>query len=139
MLPFDYCENEKKKPLRRPPKSECAKIKEKIKINVERIANLKKAISLHNRLIDKTSIDDVDEIDDLLDGSDDEMPPSTDIIRAGSSMQGENDESIVIVSENMMYDDAPIAITTGIALVKVDNEFSVEYCYTSDVSYLLYQ
>lgn len=77
--------------------------------------------------------DDIDEIDDLIDESDDEIP------------QNENDEPQATNGDDSMDDDlveigigvatTRNAITAGIVPTELDQEFSLEYSYTTDVSF----
>lgn len=131
LVPINYCENEKKNPVRRcAPKSECAKIREKIMINVERITYLKRGISIHNRLKDR----DVEEIQELLNSSDEDTVED----EAAPLSVTNNDESaedlIDMVSEMDYLVDEPNEITTGITGLEGDRDFSLEYGYTTDVS-----
>lgn len=107
LVPVNYDEKEKKKPIRRNrPQTEYAKVKGNIFATIEQISELNQALCIHNRLKDKISIADVSEIEDLLDDSDseDEMHPIVEI-EVESDPNGQ-----------------------------VDKEFSLEYSYTTDVS-----
>lgn len=113
-VPVDYDEKEVRKPKRSRPKTEYAKLKEKIFCTIEHMTKLNKELCIHNRLRDKVSIADVEEIEELLDDSDseDEVPVDLDQIQIESSR---SDEASPI--QNLM----------------VDKEFSLEYGFITDV------
>lgn len=90
------------------PQTELAKLKGKIHETIEKITELNTAITLHNRVKDKMSIDDVEEFEILFEDSD------TDDV-------GE------------VHELEDTAMETNL---QVDREFSLEYGFTSDVSRL---
>lgn len=139
IAPVDYCEREEKKQLSRRPLNGCARIKGKIKIKIERISNIKKALYIRNQQRDKQKIQDpdVDAIDDLFDESDDDSVADIDEIEARPSSSANTDESmddlVEIVAQNGLTTNAG-GTTSAIAQMEVDTEFSLEYSFVVDVS-----
>lgn len=133
-------ERNKEKPSNRRQRSESAIIREKIQVKIERISNLKKGISFQNKQRDKVDIEyiaesDVDEFDELAGGSEDEMPSEMDEIE-NVMVEPNNDESLDdLIEIDPLAGRAP-NIAAGVPPIEVDNEFSLEYCFVSDVSYL---
>lgn len=138
----NYCEREKKVPTTNRPQSDYAETKQSIKIKVERISNLKKAINIRNQQRDKIKIDDIDDVDvekiqELIEESDDEMPPIID--EAGPSQQPNNEEEADSIIE-IISPNGAIASTSNMdcadqtTRMETDKEFSLEYSYTTDVS-----
>lgn len=138
----DYCEKKEERKKRsqtqRRPRSEHETIRQQIKIKIERISNIKKALNIHNQQRDKMQIQDVDleEIDELLDETEDEMPSDIVEIEAGHYQLAQNDgaadDLIEIGSHAGIRTNT---ISTGIDPIQVDNTFSVEYSFTVDVSF----
>lgn len=109
VVPIDYDENQKKVKKRTRPKTEYAKVNEKISKAIEDISALKKEICMQNRIKDKISVDDLSEIEDLFDDSDSD---------------GE---------ETPIDADGLSSSTSAIQNLMVDKEFSLEYSFTTDV------
>lgn len=107
-LPVDYNENVEYKRSRNRPKTAYAKVKEKIAEKIKEITELNQALTIHNRLKDRISVDDVSEIEDLLDDTDSE-------------------EEISLVDEIQTEENQNL---------NVDPSFSLEYGYVDDVSSL---
>lgn len=140
------------------PRNKYAKLKKQIEIKIERISALKKGLCVNNQLRDKNDIecveDDVAEIFDLLDGSDDEMPQESEMPEqieipqrneievtpspSRNANTDENEDSVEIITENGIGIAATNEITAGIEPIQVDSEFSLQYSYTTDVSYFRY-
>lgn len=143
LAPRDYCERQKRHGNRKgQPHSIGADLRRKIEIKVERICNLRAALCIQNYQRDKMRVDiieddDVDEMADMLDDSDDDggeifvpdgLRPNTieaiddDIVLIGAVSVGE---------ENL--------IRTGVQTLEVDNQLSLEYSYTTDVRFLSFK
>lgn len=105
---MDYNENVEYKRSRNRPKTAYAKVKEKIAEKIKEITELNQALTIHNRLKDRISVDDVSEIEDLLDDTDSE-------------------EEISLVDEIQTEENQNL---------NVDPSFSLEYGYVDDVSSL---
>lgn len=143
--PVNYSEIDK--PKRRPLNAKqrhFAKLKNEVKIKCERLTSLKRSICFLNRKSDRHKIEnldpnDVEEFDDLL--SEDGIP--------------ENDRNDCVsnvfvpctptVSAQLVDDDVievgaryitTTMMRTGVSSdgIEVDPSFSLEYCYTKDVS-----
>lgn len=139
-IPIDYCEKDFKIPKQNRPQSACAQIKKKVEIKIERISNLKKALYIRNQESDMIRLDelDVDEMDDLLDESDDEMPPDISVTNTDPSSLANADETaddVIEINATARIVTPECLITTGIDPIEVDEEFSLEYCFVNDVSY----
>lgn len=139
---MDYSETKKKKPSNNRPLTDYAETKQSINIKIERISNLKKAIYIRNQQRDKILIEDiddndVDEIQNLIEESDDEIPSNIEEIVPSKHSNTINDEevddTIQIVADNAATALAS-HIATGIHRMEIDEEFSVQYSYTTGVS-----
>lgn len=108
VLPVYYGEEKTKSTNRHRPQSALAKVKEKIHETIEKMTSLNTAITLHNRIKDKMSVDDVEEFESLFEDSD-----------------TDDDDDV----HELDAEDA--AMETNL---QVDREFSLEYGFTTDVS-----
>lgn len=141
--PVNYCEDDEKKTRRRRNKkpTDIAKVKMQLKIKLERITLLKKAVRVLNRHEDNRRMetiddDDLHEFENLLEEQsdrDDEVPMNIEQIEASSahlSMNNDTDDLILVNDEPHL---TPSGIVTGIDPIEVDTEFSREYSFTTDV------
>lgn len=115
-----------------------ADIKKHIKVKLERITNLKKALRILNLENDKRNIDhvaesDLDEYDDLLD--DDYVPRNVDHVSetlSTSNVDVDND-CIEVGNSNPTPQSKAITIGVDAGDLQLDKDFSQEYSYTIDV------
>lgn len=120
----------------RRPRSECAIIKRDIKVKIDRISKLKRDLYFRNVTRDKYKIqdvchEDIDEMDDLLAESDDEML-SEDI-----EINEENTQSMQVHIEDSDDDEESNNIGNnylGATRAIVDIPFSRQYAFYIDVS-----
>lgn len=143
--PVNYSEIDE--PKRRPLNAKqrhFAKLKNEVKIKCERLTSLKRSICFLNRKSDRHKIEnldpnDVEEFDDLL--SEDEIPENDQIELVSSLFASRNPTvSAQLVDDDVIELDArnntTAMIRTGVSSdeIEVDLPFSLEYCYTKDVS-----
>lgn len=115
--------------------SEVTALKEEIRVKIEKIACLKKAVSIANREHDKIHLqelqpdsEDVDEIDDILYYESDD-----DMAAVETNKQPNADDSDSDVIEIDPNESRP-SITVGVPCVEIDRDFSLEYTFVRDVS-----
>lgn len=143
LSPVNYDESDEKRKYRQSNgnQSAAALVKEKIRIECEHISRLKSAIGALNRQHDRREVLDVcesdcEEIDDLItapDQQNEEVPTSMDECKRVPSKfaeDGDSDDSLIFIASSTLHSSI---IRTGIIPLEVDNEFSLEYTYTTDV------
>lgn len=131
---IDYCEKQPKIHSDRPPRSECAIIKQKIKLKIGRISKLKQDLYVRNVTRDKYKIqdvchEDIDGMDDLLAESDGEMSPDDIEINEDNAQSvhiEDSDEDGESNNTRNNYRGSTHAI--------VDVPFSLQYAFCIDVS-----
>lgn len=114
-VPVDYDEKEVREPKRSRPKTEYAKLKQKIFGTIEHMSKLNMELCVHDRLWDKISIADVEEIQELLDDSD-------------------SDDEVPVDLYQNQFDSSRSDEASAVQNLKVDKDFSLEYGFTTDVS-----
>lgn len=138
--PVNYCEDGPKRKRRDHVPTDVEIVIEEIKIKVERLTHLKRSIDVLNRQHDKKEVmdiddDDIEEFNKLLEAKDnerDEVPRTIDECDFGTSNDATNDDSDELIVMNS--GPASSGIITGITGIEIDEEFSMQYSYTTDVS-----
>lgn len=166
--PFSYTE-EDTRPRRKPRRlndrqKEIADINAALKIKVERVSNLKKALYFLNVQNDKYDINDVEEYDDLLSDDDEDTeefntsPSPSNCVDRPSHSAIASIHSATNAANAMDFDLAVepstravevcndvieiggtqinAVIRTGVDPVHIDQSFSLEYTFVADVSSL---
>lgn len=141
LVPLNYCESPKKKRRASSPKGyrkRIADIKSKLKVKSEHLSRLKKAIGILNRQVDKKNIDvlsdtELEEYDELVDDNDNVLQNTTDAPHLPTI---DDNDCIEVSADNRAI--RANAITTGVDVAELltDRDFSLEYSYTTDVSYI---
>lgn len=132
---MNYCESPKKNKSRSRPRGQqklIADAREKIRVKSELITRKKKAIYILNREKDNRRIEnlddsDIEEYQDLID-DDNGVPSEMNDFHSEPIHDEETDECIIIESNSPRN-----IITTGVAPIEVDREFTCEYSFTTNV------
>lgn len=134
MQPNNYCEISPKKTVA--VSVEMAQAKAELKIKIERLTNLNKALKVLNLQNDKRRVElvtdsDLEEIDDIMDTEPDhEMG-----IRLADTLQSshvaDSEDVIILGFENQPPQPT---ISVGIQSLEVDEDLSLQYSFTVDVS-----
>lgn len=147
IFPMDYCESQKRKKCQSKPKGHqkhIADLKENIKVKSEHLSLLKRAVRILNRAYDKKNIDNVDEMDlqeydDLIDAGSC-VPQNMEVFGTSQSLSNEetDDDCVVVGAGSRTRATRTNAITEGVGEVElqIDKDFSLEYSYTTDVSWI---
>lgn len=115
--------NTNKCPKRSRPRSEIAKLKEKISMKIKQMSVLKNMLFIQNRVKDKISVDDLDEIEDLLDDSDAEDDDDDD----------ENGQILMVEETDAEMLHANAQSAPAMHNLNVDKNFSLNHQYIIDV------
>lgn len=141
---MNYGESKAKRQRRDSWQNDIERVVEEIKIKVERMTYLKRSIDVLNRQHDKREVmdleeGDIEEFNKLLEAKNidnEEVPTTIDECEAGQSKEVSNDDSddVIFIDSQRKLPPGPKGITTGIAPIAIDGNFSLEYTYTTDVS-----
>lgn len=132
--PMDYCEISPKKPSA--VAVEMTQAKAELKIKVERLTNLNKALVVLNLQNDKRRVElvtdsDLEEIEDIMDTE----PDHDAIHRSDNAPQALNDtdsEDVIILGPVNQPKQPSLSI--GVLPLEVDEDLSVQYSFIVDVS-----
>lgn len=139
MYPVVYSEHVEKKKRINPnsAQTDIAVAKNELKIKLEYMTRFKNALRILNQQNDQKEIanlddSDIEEFECLLDGDEPNVPVNMDDYEPNSSKLASEDDvgDLFVVSA-----PEPTSITTGVDPVEIDKEFSIEYSYTTDVSF----
>lgn len=118
--PVDYCEDERTERASTVGRqTEKNKLLQEIQVKVEKITNMQRAITTLNQTCDKQKIDyidasDVEEFDDML-------------LENGNNLGADDDDTESIISVMTIP-------SSGMGRLDIDQQFSAEYCFETDVS-----
>lgn len=110
--------------------------KAELKIKIERVTNLNKALLVLNLQNDKRRVEfvtesDLEEIDDIMDTEPDHEPGICPVNTPQSSHDRDSEDVIILGFENR---PANTVISVGVQPLEVDEDLSLQYSFTVDVS-----
>lgn len=140
LYPLNYCESPKKKRGVSNPRGHRLKIvelKSKLKVKLENVSLIKKAIRVLNRQVDKKCVDvisdvELEEYDDLIDNSG-SVPQNTNGTSQSHSSTNDEDDCIMIGAGSQSTRTNAIMVGMDAAELLIDRDFSMEYTYITDV------
>lgn len=133
IIPKYYSEEKDRKPVRQRlnnRSTKISKLKDQIRIKAERLSNLKTAIRVYNQQLDKRELEDVDLYDELID--DEQMNMEGNEAESSIHTSPEDpEESVCIIDDDW---NGPTQMLPGVEPIEVDQNLSLNYTYTTDVS-----